>query len=280
MTRLRRIRLPLGLLALSLAAQEFHVEKIEAGFRYADGIAWSYEGFLVFSDAPNNRIFRLIPGRPLEVSREDSGGAAGNAFDAQGRLYTCETRGRRVVRFGRKGEVEVLAERFEGKRLNAPNGIAVRRDGHVYFTDPAFGSQADARELNFYGVYHLTPKRELSIVARPAGRPNGIALSPNGRVLYVANSDEHNVRAYDLDGKGTASGERVLVSDIEGVPAGLCTDPRGNVWVAARAVLAYTPQGRRLHRVEINETPSDCASGDAGFLYVTARGSIYRVRLP
>ena len=92
------------------------------------------------------------------VFREDSNGANGNTFDAQGRLYSCESQTRRVVRMDKKGKIEVLAEKWEGKRLNAPNDIVVRKDGHIYFTDPAFGNQADTRELDFYGVYHITPK--------------------------------------------------------------------------------------------------------------------------
>ena len=84
----------------------------------------------------------------------------------------------------------MLADQWDGKRLNAPNGIVVSKSGHVYFTDPAFGDQQDTRELDFYGVYHIPPKGQLSLIAKPAGRPNGIALSPNGRMLYVANSDE------------------------------------------------------------------------------------------
>ena len=95
---------------------------------------------------------------------------------------------------------------------------SVGKSGHVYFTDPAFGNQQDTRELDFYGVYHITPKGQLSVIAKPAGRPNGIALSPNGRILYVANSDERNIRAYDVDREGEVSGERVAVSKIDGIP--------------------------------------------------------------
>ena len=106
---------------------------------------------------------------------------------------------RRVTRTDKNGKIEVLAEQWEGKRLNAPSDLVVSKNDHVYFTDPAFGEQADHRELDFYGVYHIPPKGPMKLVAKPAGRPNGIALSPNGRILYVTNSDERNVRAYDVD---------------------------------------------------------------------------------
>ena len=102
-----------------------------------------------------------------------------------------------VTRTSKNGKVEVIASHFEGKRFNAPNDIVVRRDGHVYFTDPAFGNQEDARELDFYGVFHVSPKGEVEPVAKWKTRPNGIALSPNGRILYVADSDARCIRAYD-----------------------------------------------------------------------------------
>ena len=101
--------------------------------------------------------------------REDSGYANGNTFDTQGRLYSCESRTRRVTRMDKKGKIEVLAESWEGKRFNAPNDIVVRKDGNIYFTDPAFGNQADTREMDFYGVYHIAPKGQLKLIAQAQG---------------------------------------------------------------------------------------------------------------
>ncbi len=283
----RRMRLPLccfPFLLLGLTAQdlsEIHVEKIAHGFRFTEGPAWSHDGYLIFSDIPGNRIMKQAPGSAAEVYREGSNGAAGNAFDTQGRLYTCETHTRRVTRTDKKGRIEVLAERWEGKRLNAPNDIVVSKSGHVYFTDPAFGNQQDSRELDFYGVYHITPKGQLEVIAKPAGRPNGITLSPDGRILYVANSDERNIRAYDVDRDGGVSGERVAVSKIDGIPDGIRTDEKGNLYVAAKAVGVYAPDGKLLSTIPVAETPSNCAFGEADLqtLFITARTSVYRVRL-
>ncbi len=274
----------LALLALPLAAQDFsgaQIEKVAHGFRFTEGPAWSREGYLLFSDVPAGRIMKEAPGAAPVVFRQDSQGAAGNAFDAQGRLYTCETRARRVTRTSRNGRVEVLADRWEGKRLNAPNDIVAGRSGHVYFTDPAFGSQEDTRELDFYGVYHITPKGRLEPIAKPAGRPNGITLSPDGRILYVAISDEHSVRAYDVDREGQVSGERVAIAHIDGIPDGLRTDSRGNLYVAARGIAVYSPEGKLLATIPVAETPSNCVFGDPDLrtLYITARTSVYRVRL-
>jgi len=273
-----------ALLLLPLSAQdlpELHVEKVAHGYRFTEGPAWSRDGYLLFSDIPSNRIMKQTPDGATEVYRETSNGAAGNAFDAQGRLYTCETHTRRVTRTDKKGRIEVLADKWDGKRLNAPNDIVVSKSGHVYFTDPAFGNQQDARELDFYGVYHIAPKGQLTVIAKPAGRPNGIALSPNGRILYVANSDERNIRAYDVDRDGEVSGERVLVSNIEGIPDGIRTHDKGNLYVAAKGILVYNPEGKLLSTIPVAETPSNCAFGDADFqtLYITARTSLYRVRL-
>lgn len=268
-----------------LTAQDFsgiQVERVTTGHVFTEGPVWSREGMMLFSDVPENKIWR-IDSKGKRLYKEPTGFANGNTFDAQGRLLSCESRGRRVVREEKNGTLTVLAEKYEGKRLNAPNDIVARRDGHIFFTDPAFGNQADTRDLDFYGVYHITPRGELELVAKPTGRPNGIALSPNGRILYVANSDDQNVRAYDLDGKGAATNERVIVSKVvDGVPDGMRVDDKGNLYVTARHVYVYSPQGKLITTIEIPEIPTNCAFGDADMksLYVTARTSVYRVRVP
>lgn len=273
----------LGSMSCLLLAQEDtgrDVELVASGFRFTEGPAWSREGFLLFSDIPNDRILKYVPGEKPAVFRENSNGATGNAFDAQGRFYTCESRTRRVVRMDRKGEIQVLADKWEGKRFNAPNDIVVRKDGHAYFTDPAFGIQADTRELDFYGVYHIAPKGELRVIAKPEGRPNGVAFSPDGHVLYVANSDEHNVRAYEVDHNGDVSRERVLISGVDGVPDGIRVDEKGNLYIAASRIWIYDAQGKLIESLEMAETPSNCAFGDGDLrtLYITARTGLYRAR--
>lgn len=279
-----RLLLLLAALLPLAPAQDFsdlRVERVASGFTFTEGPAWNGE-FLLFSDIPSNRILKLIPGQPPVVFRENSGGANGNAFDSRGRLYTCEGAARRLTRTSPGGKIEILAERFGGKRLNAPNDLAIRRDGHLYFTDPAYGSQADSRELPFYGVFHLSPRGELNVIARMDTRPNGIALSPNGRTLYVNAADERAVRAFDLDRSGAASNPRVLITGIEGVPDGLRTDEKGNLYLAAAKLLIYSPAGQLLRAIPIPETPSNLEFGDPDLqgLYVTARRSVYYLRLP
>jgi gluconolactonase len=276
--------LPLALAALLLSAQDFSqvtFELLAKGLTFTEGPAWSRDGYLIFSDTPSDTLYKWTPGHEAAVFRADAHGPAGNAFDPEGRLYTCETRARRVTRTDKKGAVEVLAERFEGKRLNAPNDIVVGRNGHAYFTDPAFGSQQDHRELDFYGVYHLPPHGALQLVARPAGRPNGVAFSPNGRVLYVVNSDERNVRAYDLDRTGEASNERVLVSAIPGVPGGIRTDEKGNLYVAAKGIAIYSAEGKLIHTLELKRQAANCGFGgeDGKTLFIAAGPEVLRARL-
>jgi gluconolactonase len=280
--------IPLAQVFLALApAQEFddiRVERVVKSLHFAEGPVWSYDGFLVFSDTVVDKLRKLTPGSGDTEFAARSGGAAGNAYDTAGRLYTCEFRQRRVTRTAKNGKAEVLAFEYQGKRLNAPNDIVVRRDGHVYFTDPAFGSQQDSRELDFYGVFHITPRGELEAIAKWKTRPNGIALSPNGRTLYVSDSDRRAVYAFDLDGKGAASNERAVVQGIPGVPGGLTTDVNGNIYVAAKAVYVYSTAAtgaKLLGEVMLPETPSNLAFGDPDLetLYITARTAVYRTRL-
>src|ERR1700677_956977 len=230
-----------------LFGQDFSEIKLELtakDYTFTEGPAWSAAGdYLIFSDLPTDRLIKWAPGHAPEVFREDAHAPSGNAFDAQGRLYTCETRARRVTRTDKTGKLEVLAAQWEGKRFNAPNGIVVSKSDQVYFTDPAFGAQQDHRELDFYGVYHIPPKGPMKLVAKWTTRPNGIALSPNGRVLYVSGSDDHSLRAYDIDREGDASNERVLVSKIAGVPGGMRVDEKGNLYVAANRIMIYRPDG-------------------------------------
>ncbi len=286
---MRRLALPLALLIAGglepqggLRAQdfsEFKVEDVAAGFPGGEGPVWSRDGYLIFSDYSRDRLYRYAPGQAPEVFREDSHGANGNTLDAQGRLYSCEYKSRRVTRTNRAGTMEVLADRFEGKRFNAPNDIVVRRDGHVYFTDPLF-TKLEQRDLEFYGVFHLAPDGRIETVSRGQTRPNGIALSPDGRLLYVANTDERNVKQYELDEAGRASRERVLAT-LDAGPDGMKVDINGNLYFAARGgVQIYSAAGALLGRITAPISPRNLAFGDADFktLYLVGN-SIYKVRL-
>jgi len=270
------------LAACTLAGQDFanlKVEEVATGYRGGEGPVWSRQGFLIFSDYSRDRLYKYVPGSAPVVFREDSHGANGNAMDRQGRLYSCEYKSGRVTRTDRSGRIHVFADRFEGKRFNAPNDIVVRRDGHVYFTDPLF-TPLEHRELDFYGVYHVTPKGAIEAVARMKTRPNGVTLSPDGKILYVADTDEKSVRAYDLDRNGRASNERVVVENLPGGPDGIRTDIKGNLYIAARGVVVYSPDGRLLGNITSPVNPRNLAFGDKDLrtLYLVGN-SIFRVRL-
>jgi gluconolactonase len=268
----------LGLLTGGQDYSTLKVELVAAGFPGGEGPVWSREGFLIFSDYSRDRLYKIVPGKEPEVYREGSNGTNGNTMDAQGRLYSCEYKSRRVTRTDRTGRIEVLAERFEGKRFNAPNDIVVRRDGHVYFTDPLF-TPLEQREIDFYGVYHITPAGEIEALARMQTRPNGVALSPDGRILYVANSDERNVRAYDLDASGKGSNERVLAT-LDAGPDGMRVDASGNLYFAARGVQIYSPAGQLLGKIAVPVNPRNIAFGDEDLktLYLVGN-SIFKVRM-
>jgi gluconolactonase len=285
MTAPLRIGIAAAIFTLVSPAQDFSritIEIIGRNLGFTEGPAWSREGFMVFSDTTSDKIWKWTPGSEAVAFREPSNGASGNAFDTQGRLYTCETHGRRLTRTNLKdGRIEVLADQWEGKKLNAPCDLAVSKTDHVYFTDPAFGSQQDHRELDFYGVYHLPPKGALKMVAKPAGRPHGIAIAANGRVLYVTNADERNVRAYDIDRNGDTSNERVLVARTDGIPGGLKVSEKGDLYVATTTGIGiYAADGKLIHMILVHDRPTDCVFDPQGtWLFVTARGFLYRIRL-
>lgn len=277
------MRLPLVFAAFALSAfgqNEVVVEKIATGFHHLNGPVWSLDDVLLFSDTPTDRQFRFTPGKGFADTGTRAGGVSAVTFDSKGNMYVAEHRARRVTRTDKKGKVDVIAERFEGKRLNAPNDIVVRRDGNIYFTDPAFGEQQDSAELGFNGIFRISPKGELSSIARWKNRPNGITLSEDGRTLFVADSDGQSVHAFGLDKDGIAANDRVIISGVKGAPGGIRTDANGNLYVAAKAVFVYSPKGELVRTIELSEAPSNLAFGDPDFsaLYVTAGKSLYRLR--
>jgi gluconolactonase len=257
------------------------VEKVAGGFGFIEGPVWSHDGFLVFSDIERQKIMKLAADGSTTVYRDRSNAANGNATDAQGRLYTCERDGRRVARMTRDGSLSVVADRWEGKKLNSPNDVTVRKDGHVYFTDPASKAVQEPMEIGFNGVYHVRPDGKISLVSRTMSRPNGVALSPDGHILYVADSEKRAIVAFDLDEQGNALHERVLIAATDGSPDGLRVSAAGNLYIACRGIAVYSPDGKLLRTIAVPEQPANCGFGDADLrtLYITARTSLYKVRL-
>jgi gluconolactonase len=259
----------------------YESEKVATNLQFVDGLVWSRSGFLAIADVRQRKIFKVDSDRHPKVLRDDDGGASGLAYDLQGRLYMCESQTRRVTRLDLKGKVETMAEGYQGKKFNAPNDIVVRKDGHVYFTDPAFGSADDRRDLDFYGIWHISPKGDLDVVAKWRTRPNGIALPADGKTLYVTDSDRHAVVAFDLDRAGAAGNQRDAIRNVAGVPGGLRTDADGRFYVAAKGVAVYSPEGKLQRTLMESENASNCAFGESELesLFISARGSVYKVKL-
>lgn len=262
------------------------VERFAGDFAFVEGPVWSRAdtgkpGFLIFSDIYNSRIMKASAPNQASIHRNYTNAANGNSMDTQGRLYTCERDGRRVSRMEKDGKVTVIATEWQGKRLNSPNDVVVRRDGQIYFSDPASKAVLEPQELGFNGLYHVTPEGKLSLITAKMVRPNGVALTPDGRILYVADSQDRKIFAFDLDLAGNASNERIFISGIDGSPDGLRIAENGNLYIAARGIAVYTKAGKFIRMIEFPETPANCAFGDADLktLYVTARTSVYRVRI-
>lgn len=266
---------------LTSGRPNYEAEKIAINLQFVDGLSWSRSGFLAFADVRQRKIFRLDSDPHPKVLKDNDGGASGLAYDPQGRLYICESESRRITRLEPGGKLNTLAENWQGKKFNAPNDIAVRKDGHVYFTDPAFGSANDRRDLDFYGIWHISPKGDLDVAAKWQTRPNGVAVSGDGKVLFVTDSDRHAVVAFDLDRNGAVSNQRDVIKNVAGVPGGIRTDVDGRFYVAAKGIAVYSPQGRLERTLLESENTSNCAfgEGDLETLFVAARGNIFRVKL-
>jgi gluconolactonase len=267
-----------------LVPEESPFRLVATGFLFTEGPLWNdTDKSLFFSDIPGNRIYRLADGR-VEVFREESGNSNGLTLDREGRLLVCEHRGRRVTRIEPDGSVTVLADRFDGKRLNSPNDIVVKSDGSIYFTDPPFGITASEQELPFSGLYRLSPDgQNLALLADDLDRPNGLAFSPDEGNLYVDDSWAGIIRVYDVLHGGTIANGRLftrLDSGRPGAPDGMKVDSLGNLYCTGPGgVWVFNAEGIHLGTVLTPEPASNCAWGgaDRKILFITATSSVYRL---
>jgi gluconolactonase len=255
------------------------VEVVGTGFTFTEGPQWrSVEQDLVFSDIPANTIFRYVAGSAPIALRTPSGNANGLAIDGAGALLAAEHGSRSVTRNG-----AVVVDRFEGKRLNSPNDLITAPDGTIYFTDPPYGIKEGQVELDFMGVFRVAPSGALTAEHRGARteRPNGIGMSPARDVVYVADSADGGLYRHAVI-PGGALAPRTKLAQTAGGADGLAIDAEGNVYVTSKAgVEVFAPDGKKWGTIPLAERPTNCAFGDADLrtLYITARTSVFRVRL-
>ena len=292
------------------------IEKVADGFGFLEGPVWvhvSKPGYLIFSDIPANVIDKWDPqDGKVSVFLEKSGftgadpgdagfqlnnghavvtlyGSNGITLDKQGRVTYCTHGDRDIVRVEKDGKRTVLADRFEGKRLNSPNDLVYKSDGSLYFTDPPFGLRKLAddpkKELPFAGVY-LLAKGKLTVVNKDFPSPNGIAFSPDEKYLYVDDSFTKTYWRFDVQPDGTLTNKKLLIdassSKEDGVPDGMKIDKQGNIYAAGPGgVWVMSPEGKHLGTIRPPENPANLAWGDtdAKTIYFTAVTGLYRLRV-
>jgi gluconolactonase len=289
----------------SLIPQDAKLEVLASGFEWTEGPLWiSDGGYLLFSDIPRNAIYRWKEGEDgVTLFMKPSGytgvadygaepGSNGLVLDPEGRLVLCEHGDRRMSRMDWNGGKKTLVDSYRGKRLNSPNDAVYRSNGDLYFTDPPYGLPKrwddPRRELDFCGVFRLSKDGQLNLLVKDMTRPNGIAFSPDEKILYVAQSDASRAiwMAFPVQADGSVGQGRVfqdvtsMMGKLPGSPDGLKIDRNGNVFATGPGgVHIFTPDGTRLGRIETGERTSNCAWGDDGStLYITADMYLCRVK--
>ncbi len=264
------------------------VEVVADGFEFTEGPLWCPDGSTLFQDIKAERTYRVRPDGPVEVLRERTGAANGQTFTTDRRIVFCEQNGRRVSRMALDGTgVETIVEDWEGKRLNSPNDVISRSDGLIYFTDPPYGVAPADRALHFQGVFALDSLGEARLLADDFEKPNGLALAPDERTLYVCDTARDHVRAFDVEPSGVlvvGSGRVFATLDPgqPGGPDGMKVDRDGRVYVAvALGVWVFEPDGRLLGILALPKRPSNLAWSDpeGTTLFITAVDAVYRVRM-
>jgi gluconolactonase len=274
------------------------LETLHTGMRWAEGPVYFADGrYLLLSDIPNDCMLRWEEeSGQVSTFRAPSGFTNGHTRDRQGRLVSCEHGNRRVTRTEPDGTITVLAERFEGKRLNSPNDVAVKSDGSIWFTDPPYGILTDYEghkadsEIGSCNVYRVDAAGgEPHIVCDDFDKPNGLAFSPDEKLLYVADSGRshgadkpHHIRVFDVAADNKLSGGRVFADIDPGVPDGFRLDVDGNLWIAAGdGVHCYSAQGELLGKILTPETVANVTFGGAlrNRLFIAASSSLHAVYL-
>jgi gluconolactonase len=272
------------------------IERLADGCKWAEGPVY-LDGAVVWSDIPNNRMLRWDEATgAVSVFRAPSDFTNGNTLDPQGRLVSCEQGPRRVTRTEADGSITVLADRFDGKRLNSPNDVVVRSDGSVWFTDPSYGIDSDEEgykadsEIGACHVYRVDPDSgEVRIAADDFVMPNGLAFSVDERRLYVSDTGATkieggpaHIRVFDVGDDGSLSGGDVFATSTAGLFDGFRFDADGRLWTSAGdGVHCLDPDGTLIGKVRLSEETANVVFGGPGRdrLFITATSSLYAVAL-
>ncbi len=264
---------------LGLVPDHARVVQLATGFGLTEGPTSDARGNVYFSDIPANRIYLWWAGDwTIVIFRTNTGGANGLFLDRNGHLFACEGKNRRVVEIDREGNVRVLADQYQGRKLNSPNDLWVAPDGGVYFTDPRYGKRDDLEQDGEH-VYYISPNRDRIVrVIDDLVRPNGIIGTPDGRLLYVADEGAGRTYVYDIQQDGTLANRRLFAEQRSD---GMTLDEKGNLYLTGRNVVVYDPSGRRLGEIPVPERPTNlCFGGRKGdWLFITARSSVYGLQM-
>lgn len=286
-----------------LVPKDAVLEKIANGFTWSEGPAWNRkEGYLLFSDVPQNTVFKWQQGKGTSVYLKPSGyngaelftgrepGSNGLAYDSTGHLILNQHGNRRIARQEADGKFTALAESYDGKRLNSPNDLAFRKNGDLYFTDPPYGLPKtfdDPQKMPYQGVYRLSPDGKLTLLEKDIKAPNGIAFSPDQKTLYVDDSDKAQWWAFDVKDDGTLANKRLfydasaMQKDHPGTADGMKVDAHGNIFTAGPGgILVISPEGKLLGRFDLGVPTGNCAWGEDGStLFIAGNHNVFRIKL-
>ncbi len=278
------------------------IEQLSSGHKWTEGPVWDRQHkALLFCDIPNNEINRwdaatgqvkvFMKPSGYDGPKTESGkepGTNGLIFDSAGRLIACDHGNRRLYRLDEDGSKVTLIDRYEGKRFNSPNDLVMDKSNNIFFTDPPYGMvDQSVREIEWHGVYRLTPEGTVTLLTKEFTRPNGIGLSPDEKTLYVAQSDKAKpiYQSFPVNEDGTIGEGKLLfdaapLTDDPGMPDGMAIDTNGNLWATGPGgVLIITPEGKLLGRIMMNKPTANCTFGDDGStLYITSSGFVCRVK--
>ncbi|HEY4661060.1 MAG TPA: SMP-30/gluconolactonase/LRE family protein [Terriglobales bacterium] len=269
----------------TLISPDAKLETVATGFGFTEGPVWDPAGFLYVSDEETNKIFRVYLNDGHKEELISLGDPDGNTYDAQRRLIDCASVLRAIIAISKYGKYQVLADHFEGKKLNSPNDVIVGPDGALYFTDPTLDLvKGEKQEIPFQGVYRLKSGK-VTLLTKDLTQPNGLAFSPDGKKFYVDDSEQRNIRAYDVAANGSLKNGRIFGEEPggkgDGVPDGIKVDRKGNLFVTGpKGIWVWSPDGTHLGTIAMPEQPANLTWGgaDLSTLYITATKSVYKLQ--